>query len=176
MPDFSKQSSKKKTEAGTKARQRNDTEDRSLIYRDWRREVGKTEKNGRFRKTGYTSDLDQVEYIFYKNEVHPIAIFELTRYDFDEYDGANHSWAKYRSSILDRYFLRDAQGKFIQTVARKMELPAFIILFRNDLEAFWIFDLMHRDAVWERKDAEQYKEWLADLRTQALEKLTNGDN
>lgn len=175
MPDYGSQSSKKKTAEGTKARQRNDTEDRSLIYRDWRREVGKTEKDGRYRKTAYTSDLDQVEYIFVKNEPIPIAIFELTRYDFDEYDGPNHSWAKYRSAILDRYFLRDAQGRFIQTVARKMEVPAFIVLFRHDLEAFWIFDLMHRDAVWVRKDAEQYKEWLAQLRLDALEKI-DGDN
>lgn len=176
MTDYASKSSKKLTADGTKARQRDDKEDRSIIYRDFRREVGKTEKNGRFRKTAYTSDLDQVEYLFVKGEPIPIAIFEITRYDFDEYDGPNSSWAKYRSSILDRYFIRDAQGKFIQAIAEKLDCEAWIVLFRNDLESFWLFDLMHRDALWIHKDADQYKVWLADMRSRALLKIESKAN
>ena len=173
MTDYASQKSKKTTAAGTKARQRDDKEDRSILYRDFRREVGKTEKNGRFRKTAYTSDLDQVEYLFIKDQPIPIAVFEITRYDFDEYAGPNHSWAKYRSAILDRYFLRDAQGKFIQAIAKKLECEAWIVLFRNDLESFWLFDLMHQDALWIHKDANEYKEWLVSMRERALEKIKN---
>ena len=175
MTDYSKDSSKKKTVDGAKALQRSDTEDRSLIYRDWRRETGKTEKSGVRRKTPYVTDLDQVEFIFVDNKPVPVAILEITRYDFDEYDGHNSSWAKYRSAILDRYFIRDSQGKFIQTIATILNCEAWIVLFRNDLESFWLFDLMHRDALWVKKNSDEYKEWLANLRTKALAKLENID-
>lgn len=173
MTDYSSKSSKKLTKDGTKARQREDKEDRSLMYRDWRREVGKTEKDGRFRKTSYTTDLDQIEYVFVKDVPIPVAILELTRYDFDEYEGTNHGWAKYRSSILDRYFIRDAQGRVIKELARLLNCEAWIVLFRHDLEAFWLFDLWHKDATWVRKTPEEYKQWLADLRTRKLETLKN---
>lgn len=172
MVDYSKKSSKKTTADGSKAYQRGaDKEDRSLIYRNWRREVGKTEKNGRYRKTCYTSDLDQIEYVFHKDVPYPVAVFELTRYDHDEYDGPAHSWAKYRQSILDRFFLRDAQGKFVIKIAELLGCDAYIILFRKDLEAFWIFDMTHRDAQWVRKDADEYKLWLTELRDKKMESL-----
>lgn len=173
MTNYASKESKKTTKIGTKARQRDDKEDRSIAYRDFRREVGKVEKNGRLRKTAYTSDLDQIEYVFLNNKPIPIAIFEITRYDFDEYDGPNHAWLRYRSAIIDRYFKRDAQGKFIQTIAEKLDCEAWIVLFRFDLESFWLFDLMHRDALWIHKSADEYKQWLADMKERALKKLND---
>lgn len=173
MPDYSKKSSKKKTVAGDKAYQRDDKEDRSLGYRLFRRELGKSLKDGRYRKTPYTSDIDQVEFIFHDKKPIPVAVLEITRYDFDEYDGPAHSWAKYRQAILDRYFLRDSQGQFIQMISNKLGCEAWIVLFRHDLKAFWLFDVMHKDANWIRKTDEEYQEWLVDLRTKNMEKLDN---
>jgi len=171
MTNYKSQSSKKKTKEGTKARQREDKEDRSLAYRDYRRMVGTSYKDGRKRKTAYVSDIDQIEYIFVDDKPVPIALFEITRYDFDEYDLQSHSWAKYRTSILDRYFSRDSQGKFIVTIAKLLNCNAYIILFRYDVQSFWIFDLMNKNAFWLHKNADEYKEWLAELRTSALEKM-----
>lgn len=176
MTDFASQSSKKKTCIGTKARQRTDDEDRSLIYRDFRRLVGNQEKDNRIRKTAYTTDLDQVEYIFINGIPIPIAILEITRYDFDEYEGNIYSWIKYRTSILNRYFLRDAQGKVIQALAAALKCRAFIVLFRKDLGSFWIFDMIDKNADWIHKDQNEYKQWLIELREQALKVLNKHDN
>lgn len=164
---------KKKTEAGTKAYQRTDTEDRSLVYRNFRRE---TVKKGSRRSTCYTSDLDQIEYVIVKDEIHPVAILELTRYDFDEYDGPPQRWAKYRSAVLERYFYRDAQGKFVQTMAKKIGVPAYIVLFRNDVKSFWLFDVCDPKALWIHKDEDEYKNWLQDLKTDFINKLKEVDN
>lgn len=171
MADYGSKESKKLTEAGTKAYQRKDREDRSLDYRMRRRELGKTEKNGRLRKTPYTSDIDQVEYIFYKNEIYPVAILELTRYDFDEYDKPAPSWAKYRSSIITRYFTRDSQGRFCQKMAELLQCGAYIVLFRNDLKSYWIFDMLDQRGIWEHKTPEEYSKWLADLKENKIEEL-----
>jgi len=155
---------KKKTASGAKARQRPDTEDRSLVYRDWRREVvGK----GKGRSTCYTSDIDQIEYVIVNNQVVPTVLLELTRYDFDEYDGPSQNWEKYLAAILDRYFLRDAQGIFVKAVSQKMDIPAFIVLFRNDMESFWLFDVNDKDALWVHKSPDEYKEWLCEFKTKA---------
>lgn len=168
MTDFTSRSSSIKTESGTKARQRDDTEDRSLVYRDWRREsVGK----GKKRSTCYTSDLDQVEYVIHKDEVYPVAIIELTRYDMEETDMAPHSWAKYRQSILDRYFIRDAQGKFIKKLSNLIGVPAYIVLFQKNLTSFWLFDVNDTQALWIHKTPEEYREWLASLKTAKVKDL-----
>ena len=172
MPDYSSDSSKKKTEGGVKARQRDDKEDRSLLYRDWRRE---TVKKGEKKRTCYTSDIDQVEYMIVKGETIPVAILELTRYDFDESDRPSQSWAKYLSSILDRYFFRDNQGRFVKTIAGKLGIPAYIILFRHDLAKFWVFDMCDAKALWVHKDQDEYRDWLAHLKVKALEKHTNNE-
>ena len=159
---------KKKTSTGAKARQRDDDEDRSLVYRDWRREVvGK----GKKRSTCYTCDLDQVEYVIVKQEIHPVAIIELTRYDQDEYAGSSQSWAKYRSAVLDRYFFRDSQGRFVKKMAELIGVPAYLVLFRKDVESFWIFDMCCKDALWVKKDADEYREWLCEMKTKAIERI-----
>lgn len=173
MPDYSSQSSKKKIEGGVKARQRDDNEDRSLIYRDFRRE---TVKKGEKKKTCYTSDVDQVEYIIVKGETIPVAILEITRYDFDEGDRPSQSWAKYLSAVLDRYFFRDNQGRFVKTIAAKLGIPAYIVLFRHDLEKFWIFDMCDTKALWIYKGKEEYRDWLAEIKLKALELHTKNEN
>lgn len=162
---------KKTTASGAKAYQREDKEDRTLLYRNWRREVV---SKGSRRSTCYTSDLDQIEYVIINDEVHPVAIFELTRYDDDENNFKEQSWAKYRSAILDRFFYRDAQGKFVRKMASLLGIPAFIVLFRKDLESFWTFEMTDNMATWKHKTPEEYRDWLAHLKTTTTEKIKNG--
>ena len=165
---------KKTTKSGAKARQRDDKEDRTIAYRDFRREVGKVIKDGRKRNTCYVSDLDQIEYIFVDNIPVPLAIFEITRYDFDESELAPHSWAKYRTSILDRYFTRDAQGKFIVSIAENLDCAAYIVLFRYDTESFWVFDLLNNNHFWKHFNKDEYTQWLIDLRAEGVKRYKDG--
>ena len=159
---------KELTEKGTKARQRKDREDRSLIYRDWRREAV---SRGQRRQTCYTCDLDQIEYVFIKDEPHPVAILELTRYDHDEHDGTSQQWARYKAAVLDRYFFRDSQGRFVKAVAKGLGIPAYIILFRKDLKSFNIFDMVDPKANWIHKNDDEYRRWLCDLKSNFLEQF-----
>ena len=106
----------------------------------------------------------------------PVAILELTRYDFDEYDRESQSWAKYRSAILDRYFFRDAQGRFIKVMSERMGVPAFIVLFRKDLGSFWLFDMCDPKALWIHKEPEEYKEWLCTMKADATAKEKEKQN
>ena len=168
MTDYTSDTSKKKTKFGTKARQRDDKEDRTIVYRDFRRDVGKTIKDGRKRNTCYVSDLDQIEYIFVDNVPIPVAVLEITRYDFDENKLAPHSWAKYRTSILNRYFTRDAQGKFIVNIAKNLNCLAYIVLFRCDVESFWVFDLLNNNHFWKHFSKDEYIEWLVTLREHGI--------
>ena len=161
---------KKLTENGTKARQREDTEDRSLPYRDWRRTAGST-KVGARRSTCYTTDVDQVEFVIVKNEVHPVAVIDITRFDDDEYTKKPESWAKYRQAVLDRYFFRDSQGQFMRCVANKMGVPAYLVLFRKDVKSFWVFEMTKNDADWIHMSDEEYYEFLKKLKTDALARI-----
>lgn len=170
MTDFTDKKTRIETEAGTKARQRTDKEDRTLVYRDWRREAV---SKGKRRSTCYTSDLDQIEYIIHKDEVYPVAVLELTRYDMEETDMAAHSWGKYRQSILERYFVRDAQGKFVQKMSALLNVPAYIVLFQKNLTSFWLFDLNDQKALWIHKTPDEYREWLTKLKTDKVEQFRN---
>jgi len=176
MTDYASKSSKKMLkDGGGKAYQRDDREDRTLDYRLLRREFGKS-KTGRFRDTPYTSDVDQVEYIFHKNEIHIVAMLELTRYDMDEGSLPPPSWVRYRSSLLTRYFNRDAQGKFCLKMSSLVGCPVWIVLFRKDLEAFWIFDITKNNSTWERKTQKEYSDWLSELKTNKLNELKEQEN
>lgn len=161
---------KKMTESGTKARQRDDTEDRSLPYRDYRRVAGAT-KQGSRRSTCYVTDVDQVEFVMVKDEVHIVAIIDITRYDDDEYSKKPESWAKYRQAVLDRYFFRDAQGQFMRAVATKLGVPAYLVLFRKDAKSFWIFEMTKKDADWVHMSDEEYYEFLKKLKSDALARI-----
>ena len=160
---------KKLTDGGGKAMQRTgDTEDRSLPYRSFRREVC---KKGSKKETPYTCDIDQVEYIISKDQVYPVALIDITRYDQDEYAGKPESWSKYRAAVLDRYFFRDNQGNFMRTIANMLKIPAYLVLFRKDVQSFWVFEMTRKDADWVRMDQEEYMNFLKKLRTDAFQKL-----
>ena len=171
MTDYTKKSSKKLTEDGGKAKQRVDDEDRSQSYRLWRREIGKKIKNGRRRASPYAIDIDQLEHIYIDDKPIPVALLEITRYDFDEKDAGVGGWSKYRQSILNRYFTRDAQASIVSMVSDKLECPAYIVLFRHDLKSFWLFDIKCgiESSTWFHLTEQEYVDWLVALKTRKME-------
>lgn len=160
----------KRNKFGIKGRQIYGAEDRSCDYRDYRRSIA---IGGDRHSTAYTSDIDQIEYIIIDDEVYPVALLELTRYDFDEKTRHIQRWNAYKKAIVNRYFSRDAQGKFITKISSLMDIPAFIVLYRNDLESFWLFNLNNPDGGWSHKNKSGYEIWLSELKKYTIRKVRN---
>ena len=125
-------------------------EDRMFPYSLWHRhELGSKE---------CVQDLDQVEYRFDKEgNIIPVTILEVTRMDVGwENRDPNETYLK---NIEHRFFNRDAQARAIQHLARMLRVKAWIVLFRGDLQAFWVFDIRARGP-WHRLTDAQYKRWI----------------
>jgi hypothetical protein len=88
------------------------------------------------------TDIDIVEWVGgRKPEL--VSLVDVTRAD------AHISVTKrYRDAILERYFLRDIQGRFLYQVAEVTGLPAILVLYRQGIEhslpgseELWSFDI-----------------------------------
>lgn len=131
---------------GGKAYQRDDTEDRTIVYKKWLRTV---ETNGFF------IDLDMVKFRSAGGQIVPCAITELTRCDYDTINPA------YLMGISKRIFERDSQGKIIGTVASLLKVPAYLVLFHKNME--WLYVLSFRQKKWKKFTKEGWAEFLRRL-------------
>jgi hypothetical protein len=129
-----------------KGKQRADTEDRMTDYRAWRWNWG----NG-----CYVNDIDQVEWRLHGGEITPVVALEMTQYDTND----RHPTSNYLSAILNRYENRDAQAESIKAFAKRLGVDAIIVLFRENLKEFWLYNLTLGEG-WVHKDQAAYKTWL----------------
>lgn len=128
-----------------KTRQREDREDRLSTYRSWRWNIpGKN----------YVCDADQIEYRITDGKIVPVALLELTRYDGDLDPTPN-----YLKAITNRFNLRDGQGNVARFLAGKLGCHAYIVLFRHNLNMFWLYDLTDNRGWW-RMNLQSYQYWL----------------
>jgi len=150
MTDWTSDDSKKFV-PGTrsKARQRDDKEDRTIAYRDWRRTFPKG--------SPFTTDLDQIEIRRIDGQLQPVAVLELTRTD-----GTGPVGQGYLNAITDRFYKRDGQAALAVHLADRLDCKAAIVLFREDLTEFWVFNLSDRDG-WFHMTAAQYQRWISRL-------------
>ena len=110
-----------------KEKRKTDGEDRTELYRDWRR--------SNFGNNRYVFDVDQIEYRFRNGEPEPVAIIELTRSDFKSSDPA-----KLLTAVLGR--IKDkAHGKMLNLVAAALGVHAYIVCFEKDLSTFYVYNL-----------------------------------
>lgn len=131
---------------GNKRTQRNDAHiDRTADYRTWRRT---------FRHDCYVSDIDQVEWRITAGKPTPVVVLELTRID-----GEMPPPRKYLDAIVTRMTKRDAQGATIVALADRLGVDAVIVLFRENLREFWLWNLS-RPTQWFHRSRDQYEEWL----------------
>lgn len=166
MTDWTSYTSKKYVpRIKSKARQRADKEDRTLIYRDWRREFPKD--------SPATTDCDQIEWIKYNNEFYPCAVLELTRADY--YDVGQ----KYLNAIIGRYFVRDNQERYATRIAELLKTTAWLILFNKNLSRFWIYNISHPRFTnlngWWKLSPAQYMNWIkeqGEIKRRELEETT----
>tara|TARA_R100000808_G_C2153477_1_gene163700 strand:+ start:1686 stop:2138 length:453 start_codon:yes stop_codon:yes gene_type:complete len=132
-----------------KQHNREDTEDRTTLYRDIR---WKQAWNSRC-----VQDLDQIEYSVVDGQIVYVAIIELTRRD-------NHPTIKnppprYFDAILERYD-SDMQGRLAVETAKKLGVDAYIVVFDEDVERLWVYNFSKRKGFTREFSKKEYFEWL----------------
>jgi len=140
-----------------KKRNREDKEDRTIAYRDVRRD----------HRFGYTQDIDQLEYSFYGDEIVFVAALELTRVDSNP-KYPNGPTLKYFEKILERFNF-DAQAKFSRETARKLGIESYIVAFSEDVKRFWVYNLS-RNKGWKSWSDQEYFDWLEEKHCEAIRK------
>jgi hypothetical protein len=131
---------------GQKAYQRSDREDRSLDYKLWLRT---------FDTGGLFMDVDLVKWKKENGELVPRAITELTRCDSEE------CGPPYRAAIIERYFNRDIQGKVIEALAKRLNVPAYLVLFQKDMKWLWVYSFQTK--VWKEFTPDEWAKFLNQL-------------
>lgn len=137
---------KQRNEQGQKAHQRQDSEDRSLPYRNWLRTVD---------TDGYWIDIDFIKWRFVDGKPEPYAITDITRCDRETCD------EHYRWAISDRIFRRDKQGLLLKTAGEKLHVPVYLVLFQKDVKWIWALDINTRE--WKEFTPSEWAEFLKKL-------------
>ena len=133
---------------GVKTLQRMDNEDRTLGYRNWRREIA---------KSPYCNDIDQVEWVVNdENWIIPVALLELTRVD------SNTENPNYFSAILTR-FREQGQGSFAEAMGRMLNCDAYIVAYAADLSHMHLYNLSQGRG-WKKFTRDEYMQWIQGLR------------
>jgi hypothetical protein len=145
-----------------KVHNREDTEDRALIYRMWRWTFG---------GSAYCFDVDHIEWRrdHTTRKMYPIAVMELTRPDHTVICPQ-----AYLPKVVARYNVDSPQGQHLHYVAGALEVPLWIVVFEleggpptNQLAAmdvsignrFWIYNATSGGG-WYRLDRATYREWM----------------
>lgn len=145
--DWSSREETSLTSINSKARQREDSEDRTAIFRDWLRDHGTP-----------CQDIDLIYYSRENHVIHPVAVLEITRVD----DIGVYPPATYFRAILNRMRSRDSQAEVIRYIGKKLGIPVYIVVFWSSLTRIWLWNLTE-DRGWKECDQEQYKEWVKSL-------------
>lgn len=133
--------------SGQKARQRTDKEDRTMPYRDWLRTI-----NG----NGFFFDIDMFKCRYVDGKPQIVAITDLTRTDTETVPGQ-----RYLDAITDRWFNRDSQAKLLLSVAEKLEVPAYLVLFPTSVTWLYVFSFQRRE--WKLFSPEEWEKKLQEL-------------
>lgn len=133
-------------EHGQKAYQRQDTEDRSLIYRNWLRTV---------ETGGFFLDIDFIKWKTIKGELIPIAITDLTRCDKDD------AGFGYLQAITHRLFVRDRQGHVLRQLGKLLRIPVYLVLFQKDMKWLKVFSFQTNE--WRNFTPEEWANYLKNL-------------
>lgn len=155
-----------------KKHNREDSEDRSFGYREWRWNAG----------FGEVQDLDQVEYATIGNEKIPLAVIELTLREVLP-SGPKDPPDSYFDAVKRRY-LTESQGEFTKQISKRLNVDAYIVVHNRELTRFWIYN-MNKGVGFSRVDSsgkavkeggkrvernlDGYKKWLIGVRKKKTE-------
>ena len=128
----------RRLESGVKAYQRADDEWREQEYFLWHRTLS---------RRALLTNADGIEWRFHSNgQLVPVAVTEITRADAGRVVDDH-----YLGSIVDRYN-RQFQGRAVRELARRLGCAAYIVLFRQGLDEFWVYDLNSGESRWQHLD------------------------
>lgn len=105
-----------------------ETNDRITSYKKWLRTC-KTD-------IGYPIDVDMIHWVVVNNTPHPAVITEITC--ANEWVMINN---KYKMSLVYRFFLRDIQGRAITQLQKTLNIPAYVILYKEPISEVHVFCL-----------------------------------
>jgi hypothetical protein len=134
------------TENGNKIRMMG-PEDRLVEYQNWHRTLG---------VYLVAADVDQVEW----RDGEPVAILELTRADDPEPLGPGYFREIMRRKEVDRETRRTL------ILAQKLDVQAFLVVFRKDLSEFWVWRVwpLQSEPAWKHMVQGAYATWLRGLK------------
>lgn len=108
----------------------------------------------------YAQDIDYVEYRFVNNEVVPVAIIETTVLD---YIPANQfEETRILNKIIERLYSQSAQSKFLTHIAKRLNLPVYLVTFDRDLHIIYVLDMIRKEK-WYKHTKDSYAEFLKNL-------------
>ncbi|EFM09528.1 hypothetical protein PaecuDRAFT_3575 [Paenibacillus curdlanolyticus YK9] len=139
---------KKLTESKAKAHQRSDQEDRALGYKNWHRGL---------KRNLYMLDVDSIEWRVRDGELIPVGVMEITRTDSDQQIGT-----AYLDKIIERFEIRDFQGKIAKRLASILGVKAYIVLYKYDCSEFFVYNLSD-NGPWNKFDPKGMESFLESL-------------
>jgi len=113
-------------------------------YSDWHRTIG---------RDYYANDVDWLEWRIGPEGPQVVALIELT---YSE----NTPGRRYCDVALAR-FKRDGQYTITKMVSQALEVPAFFVIARYDLEVFCVCRLSN--GAWSECDEPRYRKWIQSL-------------
>ncbi len=138
-------------------------------YRSYRRSFG-VEYN--------VDNLDHIEWRLIDDIPTPVAILELVRVN----SPFENEWfaSQYQEKILSDFYsdvgmdLRQRTGRsdFVNEMAYRLKVSAYIVLFQKDLSNFWTYDLSEEVGrldtpsstyEWNHYNESEYKSWVKSL-------------
>ena len=140
----------------SKIRNRDDIEDRCATYRDARWELHIREDDEAYAPPKLVQDIDQLEYTIVDREIRYVAIIEVTRRD--KHPTIKNPPPSYFEAILERYN-KDMQGKCAVETAKKLGCEAYIVVFDEDMERLWVYNLNQKRG-FEQFNKQEYFQWI----------------
>ena len=125
----------------------NQPENRALGYSNWHRTLD---------KSLYALDVDFIEWRRRNGNIVPVALIEITRVDNNVFVGKT-----YLDNIVKRYD-DGIQGLCSLKVSRALGIKAYIVLFRENLNEFWLYNLSEKRG-WTKLSQREYVGFLKSL-------------
>ena len=130
--------------------------DKTLSFRSWRQD---------FDAGCYAFDLDFVEVRRRDGEMTAVAVLELTVAWSEQLDPTNgeessgRGW--YKAFTLGR--LERFQRDRILDAAKRLECPAYLVMYDDELQHFWLYNLDRRESSWKYFSHDEYESWTRAL-------------
>ena len=135
-----------------KARHLKNTTDNTIAFKDWHRTLS-------YKCTA--QDIDMLEYHITSEGIKFVGVFELTNI-------YSKGGKKVLNDILTRITVRDRHGDVLKEVGKRLSCDAYILVFNDLMEPFWLYDLMKPEFGWVTVSRAAMQRWIEKLREREI--------